>query len=69
VSTPDEGVASDETDELAAPLTGDATVDAALQGLPDLRSVPLAEHHDRLGRAHEALHLALERSGDEPDPG
>ena len=49
------------------PSTGDPTIDDALQDLHDLPSTPLAEHHDRLAQAHEALHAALERSGDQPD--
>jgi hypothetical protein len=69
VSAPDEGVATDDPSELAAPSTGEPIVDEALRGLSELRSTPLAEHHDRLAQAHEALHLALERSGDEPDSG
>jgi hypothetical protein len=69
VSAPDEGVASDDPSELSVPSTGEPIVDDALRSLPELRSTPLAEHHDRLARAHEALHLALERSGDESDAG
>jgi hypothetical protein len=69
VNTPQEGVAVDEPDDAAVPSTGDLTIDEALQSLQDLPSTPLAEHHDRLARAHEALHIALERSGDEPNPG
>jgi hypothetical protein len=49
--------------EVVAPETGEATVDAALSGLSDLSSVPVAEHHDRLTRAHEWLQKALS-----PDP-
>ena len=69
MSAPDEGVATDDPSGLAAPSTGEPIVDEALLGLSELRSTPLAEHHDRLAQAHEALHLALERSGDEPDSG
>ncbi len=49
------------------PATGDPAIDDALQSLKDLPSTPLAEHPDRLARVHESLHVALERSGDEPD--
>jgi hypothetical protein len=68
MSTPQEGVAIDP-DDAAVPSTGDPTIDEALQDLQDLPATPLAEHHDRLARVHEALHVALERSGDEPTPG
>jgi hypothetical protein len=47
------------------PTTGDPVIDEALQGLRDLPSIPLSEHHDRLAQAHEALQAALERSGDD----
>jgi hypothetical protein len=66
IETPHEGVV-DGPDAAAVPSTGDPTIDDALQSLNDLPSTPLAEHHDRLARVHEALHVALERSGDEPD--
>ena len=68
MTTPEEGVAVDP-DLTAVPSTGNPTIDEALQGLQDLPVKPLAEHHDRLAGAHEALHVALERPGDEPDPG
>lgn len=51
----------------AAPLPPDvdhAGVAEALQQVADLDSVPLAEHHDRLSRAHEVLHGVLH-----PEPG
>ena len=69
MSTPQEGVAVNEPDDAAVPSTGDPTIDASLQDLQDLPATPLGEHHDRLARAHEALHVALEQSGDEPTPG
>ena len=69
MSAADEGVATDDRSEFAVPSTGEPIVDDALRDLPELSSTPLAEHHDRLARAHEALHVALERSGDEPDSG
>jgi hypothetical protein len=47
------------------PATGDPAIDDALQGLSDLPATPLSEHHDRLAQVHEALHAALERSGDD----
>ena len=67
MSGPEEGAAVDDPSAAAMPSTGDPTIDDALQDLHDLPSTPLAEHHDRLARAHEALHVALERSDDQPD--
>ena len=64
MSAPAEDSAAD--DLAAAPSTGDPAIDDALRGLRDLPSVPLAEHSERLARAHEALHAALERSGNDP---
>ena len=68
MSAPEQDVAADDPGTVAAPSTGDPAIDEALQGLRDLPSTPLAEHHDRLAQAHETLHTALERSGDEPEP-
>jgi hypothetical protein len=67
VSSPQEEGAIDQPSDSDVPATGHSAVDDALQLLGDLRSMPLAEHHDRLARAHEALHRTLERS--EPDTG
>jgi hypothetical protein len=47
------------------PLTDDAVIDDAMLAVGDLAAAPLPEHHDRLARAHEVLHSALERE-DEP---
>jgi hypothetical protein len=59
--------ASEEVpDPAEVPSTGDPTIDDALQGLHDLPLTSLGEHHDRLAQVHEALHVALDRSGDEP---
>ena len=69
MSAPEGGPPIDDPIEPAVPSTGDSTIDDALRGLADLQSTPLAEHHDRLARAHEALHVGLERSGEEPDHG
>ena len=50
------------------PQTGYPAVDDALVGLADLESAPLAEHHDRLAKAHEVLQEALDRTDeDRPD--
>jgi hypothetical protein len=64
VSGSEDGPAADHREGLAVPSTGDPAIDTALQDVDDLQSAPLAEHHDRLARVHEALHVALERSGD-----
>jgi hypothetical protein len=69
VSTPEEDVPTDDPRDAAVPCTGDPAIDDALRALGDLPSAPLADHHDRLAGAHEALHVALERSGDERGPG
>ena len=62
-----EGVDTPEPQAPPMPSTGDPAIDDALQSLKDLPSTPLAEHPERLAQVHEALHVALERSGDEPD--
>ena len=38
------------TARTGVPTTGDPAIDDALQGLHDLPSTPLSEHHDRLAR-------------------
>lgn len=68
MNAPEEGGIAPDPRATEVPTTGDPAIDDALQGLRDLPSVPLGEHHDRLARVHEALHAALERSGDEPEP-
>jgi hypothetical protein len=50
------------------PLTGNAKIDDALRGLADLASAPLTDHHDRLAKAHEAMHEALDPSEDQSGP-
>jgi hypothetical protein len=49
------------------PDTGHAAIDDALLRLADLASAPLSDHHDRLEKAHEVLHEALDRPGDQPE--
>ena len=49
------------------PQTGHAAIDEAMLGLVDLTSAPLSDHHDRLAKAHEVLHEALERPDDQPE--
>ena len=51
------------------PRTGHAAVDDALHELADLESAPLADHHDRLAKAHEALHEALDHPDNQRDDG
>jgi hypothetical protein len=68
VNTPEEGAIAPDPPATDMPMTGDPAIDDALQGLRDLPSIPLGDHHDRLARAHEALHAALERSSDEAEP-
>lgn len=46
------------------PRTGVDEIDAALTELDGLADQPVAEHHDRLSRVHEALHTALHQSSD-----
>jgi len=54
-------------DQPAAPVTGEAAVDRAVESLQGLESAPLADHHDRLARVHEDLHGAL--NADHPGSG
>jgi hypothetical protein len=66
MSEPGQGAAAtDDPRPPAPPATGDPAIDTALQGVGDLASKPLSEHHDRLVQVHEALHAALEGSGDD----
>jgi hypothetical protein len=69
VTEPNQGQLSDlEPDQAAStPQTGHAAVDDALLGLTDLASAPLSDHHDRLAKAHEVLHEALDRPNDQPE--
>ena len=46
------------------PETGDQEIDAAMGEVRQLEELPVADHHEVLGRAHEELHRALQR-----DPG
>ena len=55
-----------ESNEVTSPpATGNAVLDDALLGLADLASAPLSDHHDRLAKAHETLHEALDRPEDQ----
>jgi len=47
------------------PDTAHPAVDETLLGLAELASAPLAEHHDRLAKAHEVLQETLDRSDDD----
>lgn len=48
------------------PRTGVPQVDEAVADLSELANAPLAEHHDRLARAHAALSAALSSPGTSP---
>ena len=65
VTEQDQGQLSDTELAINPPQTGNADVDDALLGLADLAHAPLAEHHDRLAKAHEALQEALDRDDDD----
>jgi hypothetical protein len=69
VADPHEGQAADLAPDpgTSPPRTGHAAVDDALHELADLGSAPLADHHDRLAKAHEALHEALDRPDNQGD--
>ena len=49
------------------PTTDDPVIDEALADLDDLDTLPLADHQDRLVRAHEVLQGSLDRV-DPADP-
>ena len=51
------------------PQTGHTAIDDALLGLADLTSAPLSDHHDRLAKAHEVLHEALDRPNEQSENG
>jgi len=67
VSEPNQGRLDDLEPDLASgpPQTGHTEIDQALHGLADLASAPLSDHHDRLAKAHEVLHVALDRAEDQ----
>jgi hypothetical protein len=71
VTEPDQGQVDDPAHDLGTspPLTGHAAVNEALRGLADLGSTPLADHHDRLAKAHETLQEALDRPDNQRDEG
>ncbi|HJY43909.1 MAG TPA: hypothetical protein VJ301_04770 [Propionibacteriaceae bacterium] len=63
MTEPDQGQLDDlEPDPgINPPQTGHAQIDDALRELADLASAPLADHHDRLAKAHEVVDEALHR--------
>ena len=69
MTEPNQGQLDDlEPDPVPSPpQTGDARIDDALLGLADLASAPLSDHHDRLAKAHEVLHEALDRPDHQPE--
>ena len=64
-SATDQVADGDAAAALEPPLTDDAAIDETMLALSELAETPLSEHHDRLARAHEVLHSALQRE-DEP---
>jgi len=69
VTERDDAQVEDSDPPISPPQTGTDAVDDALLGLAELASAPLAEHHDRLARAHKELQEALDREGDGPADG
>jgi hypothetical protein len=67
MTEPDQGQLDDvELDSrISPPQTGHDQIDGALSDVADLPSAPLADHHDRLAKAHEVLDEALHRPGDQ----
>ena len=65
----DDTQVEDSDPPISPPQTGNDAVDDALLGLADLASAPLAEHHDRLAKAHKELQEALDREDDDPADG
>ena len=67
MSEPNQGRLDDLEPDLASgpPQTGHTEIDQALHGLGELASAPLSDHHDRLAKAHEVLHVALDRPEDQ----
>ena len=65
-SSPDAG-RPDPTSRAPRPTIDDPVIDDALAELDDLDAVPLADHQDRLVRAHEVLQGSLDRV-DPADP-
>ncbi|MFC7619085.1 hypothetical protein [Microlunatus sp. GCM10028923] len=55
-------------DQNARPRTDVEEIDAALTELDGLADQPVAEHHDRLARVHEALHTALHEPSEQHRP-
>jgi len=69
VTKRDDAQVNDSDPPISPPRTGNDAVDDALLGLADLASAPLAEHHDRLAKAHKELQEALDREDDSPADG
>jgi hypothetical protein len=65
MTEPDLNQLEDPDLQSSSPQTGHPAVDDALAGLADLESAPLAEHHDRLAKAHEVLQEALDRTDED----
>ena len=65
----DDTQVEDSDPRISPPRTGNDAVDDALSRLSDLASAPLADHHDRLAKAHRDLQEALDREDDGPADG
>ncbi|MGH3340661.1 MAG: hypothetical protein ACRDPL_17775, partial [Propionibacteriaceae bacterium] len=61
------GKVTEPNEVTSPPLTDNATIDGALLGLADLASAPLSDHHDRLAKAHDVLHEALDPPEDQSE--
>lgn len=57
------GQQTDGNSSDGATATGDEEIDQALAELDGLHDTPVTTHFERLTRAHETLHHALDRSG------
>ena len=57
------GAPSPDPGELSPPTTGEPTIDQALDRLPELTELPVAEHYHRLAQAHAVLDGVLGRDG------
>jgi hypothetical protein len=69
MTEPEQGRLDDrEPDLVTSPSqTGHGAIDDALGELADLASARLADHHDRLAKAHEVLDEALHRPDNQTD--
>ena len=52
---------STESEDTAAPTTGDRDIDEAMSDVRQLEELPVADHHEVLAPAHDRLQQALHR--------